>query len=90
MCKPKAGVARKVRSHPCADPDGWQTANDEQHKKQMNNKYDIGQHGQKSRELELIALTVGTWLAGTVLRPERIVPKTKTTNASNSSTSTLC
>jgi hypothetical protein len=45
MRKPKGGVPREVGSHPCADPDGRQTTNDEQHKKQMNNKYDIGQHG---------------------------------------------
>lgn len=43
MRKPKSAISHEFQSHPISDPDQRQTADDKQHKQEVNDKYDISE-----------------------------------------------
>lgn len=43
MYEPEPSIPHEAESHPLANPDQWQTADDKQHEQEMSDKNDIGQ-----------------------------------------------
>ena len=58
MCEPKSAISHEFQSHPVADPDQRQTADDKQHKQEVNDKYDISQHHDYFRLLRELSVVV--------------------------------